>query len=146
MTIGVLRWDIKPVGVSTTLGSKSTMPAPVSSSISSDGKNEEAVRQNCLDGLAELPYHERLTCFLRGAARHWVAGGISVIDFRPLYTVTLYDLQRQLAREIQKVEGENITDEQLSRMRGTLHEYNTSSLTLTALTCLPNTPPSQRAP
>jgi hypothetical protein len=122
------------------------MPAPVSSSISSDGKNEEAVRENCLDGLAELPYHERLTRFLRGAARHWVAGGISVIDFRPLYTITLYDLQRQLAREIQKVEGENITDEQLSRMRGTLHEYSTSSLTLTALACLPNTPPSQCAP
>ncbi|CAN9136360.1 unnamed protein product [Alternaria alternata] len=99
------------------------MPAPVSPSISSDGKNEEAVRENCLDGLAELSYHERLTRFLRGAARHWVAGDISVIDFRPLYTVSLYDLQRQLAREIQKVEGENITDEQLSRMRGTLHEY-----------------------
>ncbi|KAH8629740.1 hypothetical protein IG631_14317 [Alternaria alternata] len=122
------------------------MLAPIPPSISGDGKNEEAVRENCLDGLAELPYHERLTRFLWGAARHWVAGGISVIDFRPLYTVTLYSLQRQLAQEIQNVEEKNITDEQLSRMRGTLHEYSTSSLTLTALTCLPNTPPSQRAP
>jgi hypothetical protein len=60
--------------------------------------------------------------------------------------VTLYDLQRQLAQEIQKVEGENVTDEQLIRIRGILHEYSTSSLTLTALTCLPNTPPSQCAP
>ena len=122
------------------------MPATVSSSISSGSKDEEAIHGNCLDGLAELSYHERLTRFLRGAARHWVAGGISVIDFRPLYTVTLYDLQRQLTREIQKVEGENITDEQLIRMRGTLHEYSTSSWTLTALTRLPNTPPSQCAP
>jgi hypothetical protein len=107
------------------------MPAPVTPSISGDGKNEEAVRENCLDGLAELPYHERLTRFLRGAARHWVAGGISVVDFRPLYTVTIYDLQRQLVRELQNVDGENITDEQLNRMRGTLHEYSP---------CAPNEP------
>ncbi|KAL1794567.1 hypothetical protein ACET3X_006383 [Alternaria dauci] len=99
------------------------MPASILSSRSSDGKNEDGVRDKCLDGLAELPYHERLTRFLRGAAKHSVAGGISVIDFRPLYTVTLHDLQRQLAQEIQKVEGENVTDEQLSRMRRTLHEY-----------------------
>ncbi|CAN9323471.1 unnamed protein product [Alternaria alternata] len=32
-------------------------------------------------------------------------------------------MQRRLAQEIQKIEGENVTDEQLSRMRGTLHEY-----------------------
>jgi hypothetical protein len=118
----------------------------MSSSISSESKNQDRGREDCLDGLAGLSYHERLTCFLRGAARHWVAGGISVIDFRPLYTVTLHDMQRRLAQEIQKIEGENVTDEQLSRMRGTLHEYSTSSLALTALTCLPNTPPSQRAP
>ena len=118
----------------------------MSPSVSSDGKDEDGGCEDCLHGLAELPYHERLTRFLRGATRHWVAGGISVIDFRPLYTVTIYDLQRQLVREIQNVEGENITNEQLSRMRGTLHEYSTSSLTLTALTCLPNTPPSQCAP
>ncbi|RII07000.1 hypothetical protein CUC08_Gglean007968 [Alternaria sp. MG1] len=99
------------------------MPASMSPSISSNGKDEDGEREDCLHGLAELPYHERLTRFLRGATRHWVAGDISVIDFRPLYTVTLYDLQRKLAREIQKVDGGNITDEQLSRMRGTLHEY-----------------------
>jgi len=90
MTVNVLCWDIKPVGFPTTLGSNPTMPAPVSPSISGDGKNEEAVRENCLDDLAELSYHERLTRFLRGAARHWVAGGISVIEFRPLYTITIY--------------------------------------------------------
>jgi hypothetical protein len=115
------------------------MPASTFSSISSNGKSEDGGRENCLDGLAELSYHERLTQFLRGAARHWVAGGISVIDFRPLYTVTLHNLQRQLAQEIQKVEGENVTDEQLCRMRETLHEYSTSSSTQTALICLPNT-------
>jgi hypothetical protein len=96
----------------------------MSSSISSESRNQDRGREDCLDGL----------------------GGISVIDFRPLYTVTLHDMQRRLAQEIQKIEGENVTDEQLSRMRGTLHEYSTSSLALTALTCLPNTPPSQRAP
>ncbi|RYN87288.1 hypothetical protein AA0119_g12498 [Alternaria tenuissima] len=32
-------------------------------------------------------------------------------------------MQRRLAQEIQKIEGENVTDAQLSRMRGTLHEY-----------------------
>lgn len=122
------------------------MPAPVSLSIRGNGKTGEVVHEDCLDGLAALPYHDRLSRFLRGAARHWVAGGISVIDFRPLHTVTLYNLQRQLAQQIQNVEGEDLTDEQLIRMRGTLHEYSTSSLTLTALTCLPNTPLSQRAP
>ena len=114
----------------------------MSPSISSNGKDEDGEREDCLHGLAELPYHERLTRFLRGATRHWVAGDISVIDFRPLYTVTLYDLQRKLAREIQKVDGGNITDEQLSRMRGTLHEYSTSSLTLTCTTSKRPTPVS----
>ena len=118
------------------------MSAPVSPSVSSNGKNGEAVREDCLDGLAALPYHERLSRFLRGAARHWIAGGTSVIDFRPLYTVALYDLQRQLAQEIQNVEGENITDEQLIRMRRTLHEYSTSSLTLTCTTSKRPTPVS----
>ncbi|KAF2728102.1 hypothetical protein EJ04DRAFT_556965 [Polyplosphaeria fusca] len=79
----------------------------------SERKSEHDSRNDFLNGLAKLPYHERITRFLRGAARHWVAGGISVVDFRPLYSVTLHDLQRQLAGEIQKIEGESVTDDQL---------------------------------
>jgi hypothetical protein len=110
----------------------------------SEMRSEEDNRDAFLEGLVDLSYHERLTCFLRGAARHWVAGGISVIDFRPLYTVTLHNLQRQLAEEIQQIEGENVTEEQLSRIRETLHKYSTLTSTPTPRSCLPNAPQSQR--
>lgn len=110
----------------------------------SEKKSEDDSRNDFLDGLAKLPYHERLTRFLRGAARHWVAGGISIVDFRPLYTVTLHNLQRQLAGEIQKIEKENVTDDQLDRISETLQEYSTSTSAPTTPSRLPRTPQSQR--
>ena len=61
--------------------------------------------------------------FARGSTRHWVAGGITVVDFRPLYTIAIHSLQRQLASEIQKIETEDVTDNQLERIRETLHRY-----------------------
>ncbi|PMD59899.1 uncharacterized protein K444DRAFT_612963 [Hyaloscypha bicolor E] len=80
-------------------------------------------RDNLLDGLALLPYFERLTHFIRGSTRHLVAGGVTVVDFRPLYTVIVHHLQRQLAEEIQKIEKADITGQQLEDIRGTLHKY-----------------------
>jgi hypothetical protein len=88
-----------------------------------NGKEDEE-RDELLEGLALLPYHERLTRFIRGSTRHWVAGGVTVIDFRPLYTVTVHHLQRKLAEEIKKVGKEDVTDNQLEDVKKTLHEYS----------------------
>ena len=76
-----------------------------------------------LKGLASLPFHERMSHFARGSTRHWATGGITVVDFRPLYTIAIHDLQRQLAREIQIIETKDVTDEQLEHIRETLHRY-----------------------
>jgi hypothetical protein len=92
----------------------------------SDSKLKSSNRGCFLDGLTALPYHERISCFLRGSARHRVAGGVSVLDFRPLYAVTLHDLQRKLAGIIREVEREDLTKKQLTGTRATLHEYSTS--------------------
>lgn len=81
-------------------------------------------RDNLLDGLALLPYFERLTHFIRGSTRHLVAGRVTVVDFRPLYTVIVHHLQRQLAEEIQKIEKADVTGQQLEDIRGTLHKYS----------------------
>ncbi|KAF2107046.1 hypothetical protein BDV96DRAFT_654136 [Lophiotrema nucula] len=86
-------------------------------------QNDKNKRYDVLDGLANLSYHERLTSFLRGSTRHWVAGGVTVVDFRPLYSVTLHHLQRQLAGEIEKVGKHEVTDQQLKDLRETLHQY-----------------------
>jgi len=83
------------------------------------GRNEG----DLLGGLASLPFHKRMSHFARGSTRHWVTGGITVVDFRPLYTIAIHDLQRRLTREIQSIETEDVTDEQLEHIRETLHKY-----------------------
>jgi len=46
-------------------------------------KKEGDERDDLLNGLALLPYHERLTRFIRGSTRHRFAGWVTVINFRP---------------------------------------------------------------
>ncbi|GAW23366.1 hypothetical protein ANO14919_129240 [Xylariales sp. No.14919] len=92
----------------------------MSSGQDTHGENEE---ENVLEGLASLPYHERLTKFIRGSSKHWVAGGVTIIDFRPLYTVTIHHLQHRLATELATIEKAIATDEQLEIVRDTLHKY-----------------------
>lgn len=98
-------------------------------------KIQDNKHDDFLDGIANLSYHERLTQFLRGSTRHWVAGGVTVVDFRPLYTVNVHHPQRRLAKEIKKVEAEDITDLQLETIQETLHQYSVSSITFLAF-CL----------
>lgn len=81
-------------------------------------------RDKELDGLASLPYYERITEFARNSTRHWVKGCNTVIDFRPLYAVTIHHLQRQLAQEIQVFSTTHMTDEQLGRIRALLKQYS----------------------
>jgi hypothetical protein len=102
-------------------------------------------RDNLLDGLASLPYYERLTRFIRGSIRHLVAGGVTVIDFRPLYTVTVHHLQRQLAEEIQKIEKADVEGQQLEHIRDTLHKYSKSASSPT-ITLWIDIPPSGGSP
>ncbi|RDW58910.1 hypothetical protein BP6252_13386 [Coleophoma cylindrospora] len=85
--------------------------------------DQEKKRDEVLEGLADLSYEERLTSFIRGSARHWVTGGITVLDFRPLYTATVHDLQRQLAKEITYINKEPVSEIQLERIRDILHKY-----------------------
>jgi len=88
-------------------------------------------RDKLLEGLSSLPYHERLTRFLRGSTRHWVTGGVNVVDFRPLYSVTLHHLQRQMAQEIHDLTNNEVTDQQLVRIRDILHHYSMFTLVFT---------------
>lgn len=104
-------------------GAPSTSTSMLSSN-TGDKKSEDDSRYDILNGLAQLPYHERLTRFLCGSARH---RGISVVEFRPLYNVALHDLQQQLTGVIQKVEEESVISGQSSRIRETLHKYNASN-------------------
>lgn len=90
----------------------------------SQDTHEAIEGDNVLDGLALLPYHERLTRFIRGSTKHWVAGGVTIVDFRPLYAVTIHHLQHQLASELSKIEKTIVTDEQLERIRNILHKYS----------------------
>ncbi|KAI8635650.1 hypothetical protein F5Y19DRAFT_17931 [Xylariaceae sp. FL1651] len=83
-------------------------------------ENEEG---DVLDGLASLPYHERLTKFIRGSTKHWVAGGVTIVDFRPLYAVTIHHLQHRLASELATIDKFITTDEQLEILRDNLHKY-----------------------
>lgn len=53
-----------------------------------------------------------------------------MVDFRPLYTVAIHDLQRQLTREIRQIQTQDVTDEQLGRIRDTLHKYSESPVAL----------------
>jgi hypothetical protein len=97
---------------------------------SNQNNEEDEERDNLLDGLALLPYYERLTRFIRGSTRHLVADGVTVVDFRPLYTVTVHHLQRQLAEEIQKIDKEDITGKHLEDIRETLHNYSKNAFLL----------------
>ncbi|KAH7305852.1 hypothetical protein B0I35DRAFT_443385 [Stachybotrys elegans] len=85
-----------------------------------DGEKE---RDKALDGLASLPYLERLSCFIRGSTKHWVAGGVSVLDFRPLFSVTIHHLQRQLAEAIQEIDKTDLSNERLCEIGNTVHRY-----------------------
>jgi hypothetical protein len=81
-------------------------------------------RDKELDGLASLPYHERITEFARNSTRHWVKDCNTVIDFRPLYAVTIHQLQRQLAQEIQIFSATDMTNEQLEKIRVLIQQYS----------------------
>lgn len=91
-----------------------------------DRMNARRERDSELDGLGSLTYHERLTEFVRGSTRHPVKNSITVIDFRPLYAVTLYHLQRRLAQEIQLILAQPTSDVQLERIEKLLGEYSMS--------------------
>lgn len=82
-------------------------------------------REHPLEGLSMLPYLERVTHFIRGSTRHRVPGGVTVVDFRPLYTVTIHHIQSRLARCIADVEKEKATEQQLDRIRRLLRQYST---------------------
>jgi hypothetical protein len=81
-------------------------------------------RDKELDGLGSLNYHERLTEFIRGSTRHPVKNSITVVDFRPLYAVTVHHLQRKLAQEIRLILSEPVTDSQLEGISKLLQEYS----------------------
>jgi hypothetical protein len=102
---------------------KCDTPQEINQNVEDKQGNED---DKLLEGLASLPYLERLTCFIRGSTRHSVTGGVTVVDFRPLYSVTIHHLQRQLAEEIQKLTNADLTTPQLDRIRETLHKYSTA--------------------
>ena len=77
-----------------------------------------------LKHLKSLEYFERMTHFIRGSTRH-VSRGITVLDFRPLYAVTIYHIQRQLAKEISIISRGHVTDDQLETIRQLLEKYST---------------------
>ncbi|KAH6665937.1 hypothetical protein B0J14DRAFT_203391 [Halenospora varia] len=84
-----------------------------------------------LEGLAALPYRERLAEFVRGSTRHWVDDSITVVDFRPLYAIAIHNLQHQLAQQIQVIQkheeiGDKLTDEQLETIQKLVKEYTNS--------------------
>ncbi len=87
-------------------------------------------RDTELEGIASLGYHERLTEFIRGSTRHPVADSITVVDFRPLYAVTVHNLQRRLAQELQLTSISLTTDLQLERIRKLIEEYSMPVLLL----------------
>jgi hypothetical protein len=88
-------------------------------------QSEVKERDEALEGLACLPYLERLSCFVRGSTKHWVTGGVSVLDFRPLFSVTIHHLQRQLAEAIQEIDKTDLTTERLDEIGVTVHKYST---------------------
>ena len=84
-------------------------------------------RDKELEGLASLEYHDRLSHFIRGSTIHSLNNNstptTTVVDFRPLYAVNIYNLQRQLVQEIHHVQSETLTDGQLARMQKALSQY-----------------------
>jgi hypothetical protein len=81
-------------------------------------KNDE------LDTLMSRNYHERVTQFIRGSTRHR-SQGITVLDFRPLYAITIHHIQRQLAKEIRDISNSRVTDNQLEIIRQLIEKYST---------------------
>ena len=74
--------------------------------------NDPEGEDNKLDSLVSLDYHERITQFIRGSTRH-LSQGITVLDSRPLYSVAIHHIQRQLAKEIRDISNSHVTDDQL---------------------------------
>ncbi len=95
------------------------MSLTVSSTESNLSHNKDNERDELLEGLTLIPYHERVTRFIRGSTIHWFAGRVTVVDSRPLYTATVHHLQRRLAEETQKT-AEDVMDQQLDGIRETL--------------------------
>ena len=79
-----------------------------------------------LNGLAAMTYHERISEFGRKSTRHWVNEDYcnTIIDFRPLYAITIHHLQRQLVEGIRVLEDEDLTDQQLGNTRKLLKQYS----------------------
>lgn len=84
------------------------------------------MRDEELGYLEALPYHERLTKFARGSTRHLLKDSVTVLDFRPLYAITIHHLQRSLAKEIQQMVQMTASETQLERLRITLRRYSMS--------------------
>lgn len=80
-----------------------------------------------LNHLKSLEYPERMTHFIRGSTRH-VSRGVTVLDFRPLYAVTIHHIQRQLAKEISLISESYVTDDQLETIRQLLGKYSASKV------------------
>jgi hypothetical protein len=85
-------------------------------------------RGEFLEGLSSLPYYERLTHFIRGSVKHWVTGGVTVVDIRPLYAVTIHHFHRHIAEHIKSIEEKEVTSSQLKAIKDILHEYSKSPL------------------
>jgi hypothetical protein len=83
-------------------------------------------RDEELDGLASLTYHQRMTEFARNSTRHWVKDSNTVIDFRPLYAITIHHLQRRIAQEIRLLNEKEVTDSQLENIQKLLKQYSNS--------------------
>lgn len=81
-------------------------------------------RDEELGQLEALPYHDRLTEFIRGSTRHWVGDNITILDFRPLYAMNVHHIQRRLAGEIHHLLHSTTCDAQLERIRRTLRQYS----------------------
>ncbi len=79
------------------------MSLTVSSTESNLSHNKDNEWDELLEGLTLIPYHERVTRFIRGSTIHWFAGRVTVVDSRPLYTATVHHLQRRLAEETRRL-------------------------------------------
>ena len=54
-----------------------------------DKISELKERDKVLDGLGCLSYNERVAQFIRGSTRHSIKNDTTVVDFRPLYAVSM---------------------------------------------------------
>lgn len=77
-----------------------------------------------LEGLARMEYYHRITKFACDTTRHLVGDSTTVIDFRPLYAVTIHHLQRQLAQEMQVFFKSDMDDAELEKITKLLKNYS----------------------